>query len=226
MKFRSGASKIRPIAVLIVAAVVALGALYAYDSLAPKTVPVLLQSPDVIVVSPGLSVNYSTLELNPASTGGPATLVVSAPPGLTVGLSTSTVSASQPGPISVTLNASAGISPGNYTFSVQEQQSGGKQIQRFGVDVVPALVIILHERYNPNDLNVTKGTEVTWINLDSQIGCCDPGYHTVTFTSGANASSPILKRLDYWSYTFDDDGSYDYHCTIHLFMLGRVNVSS
>ena len=57
--------------------------------------------------------------------------------------------------------------------------------------------------FHPQNITVAKGTLVTWINLDSNIGCCDPGNHNVVFLSGANGSSPTLKRLDSWNYTFN-----------------------
>jgi plastocyanin len=70
------------------------------------------------------------------------------------------------------------------------------------------------------------GTSVSWINLDSTIGCCDPGSHNVVFLSGANAFSPTLKRLDSWSYTFGTQGIVEYYCSIHpLVMKGQVTVA-
>ena len=97
--------------------------------------------------------------------------------------------------------------------------------QTFTIGVVPMLVIMQNLAFHPQNITVAKGTAVTWLNLDSTIGCCDPGNHDVSFTSGANATSPILTRYENWTYTFGTDVVVDYYCTIHPYMKGQVTVT-
>ena len=88
------------------------------------------------------------------------------------------------------------------------------------------MLVIMHDfAFHPTDINIRRGTPVTWLNLDSTIGCCDPGLHDVSFTVGVNATSPQLNRFQSWSLTFGKDGSYYYYCTIHPYMVGEVTVT-
>ncbi|MCL5407224.1 MAG: cupredoxin family copper-binding protein [Patescibacteria group bacterium] len=68
--------------------------------------------------------------------------------------------------------------------------------------------------FNPSELTVTKGTEVTFINNDSTT-------HTVTF---ADFKSSDLKPGDNFKHTFDTTGTFDFHCSIHPQMKGKIIV--
>jgi plastocyanin len=123
------------------------------------------------------------------------------------------------------LKADPSVSPGEYKVSVETSSASVPALkQTFTIEVVPVLVIIQGLAFHPQNITVPKGTAVWWINLDSNLGCCDPGNHNVVFLSGANASSPIMKRLDTWSYKFDAVVTVDYECTIHPLMKGQVAV--
>jgi plastocyanin len=98
--------------------------------------------------------------------------------------------------------------------------------QTFTVVVVQALVVMERMTFVPGIVNVAQGTTVYWMNLDSTIGCCDPGYHNVVFGDVANASSPVLKRLGTWNFTFEAPGQFHYICSIHPWMVGEVNVTA
>jgi len=71
--------------------------------------------------------------------------------------------------------------------------------------------------YSPKDLIVTAGTTVTWINDD-------PAPHTIV---GVNKTfrSPALDTGDQYSYTFKTAGVFEYFCTLHPQMVGRVVVN-
>jgi plastocyanin len=77
--------------------------------------------------------------------------------------------------------------------------------------------------YSPENLTVTVGTTVTWVNDD-------PVTHTITSTtvpSGAKSfTSGFLAYQNKFSYTFTVPGVYYYYCTIHPFMTGTVTVTS
>ena len=64
---------------------------------------------------------------------------------------------------------------------------------------------------------VAVGTTVVWKNLDGTV-------HTVTGKNGATFDSRELATGDTFSHTFSDRGTFDYLCTIHPFMKGRITV--
>ena len=72
--------------------------------------------------------------------------------------------------------------------------------------------------FNPASLNVTTGTTVIWTNNDAVT-------HTVTSDSGAFSSGDIAPGQTY-SYTFNQAGSFAYHCSIHTYMHGTVTVTT
>jgi plastocyanin len=72
--------------------------------------------------------------------------------------------------------------------------------------------------FAPANIQVRTGTTVTWTN-DDQVS------HTVTFRNGGVDSS-ILRTGQSFRYTFTTPGSYDYYCSIHPYMVGRVTVTS
>ena len=71
--------------------------------------------------------------------------------------------------------------------------------------------------YSPNVLMVPLGATVTWTNND-------PGMvHTVTAADGS-FNSGMLATGQSFSYTFDKPGDFDYACTPHPWMKGRISV--
>ncbi|HEY7024560.1 MAG TPA: plastocyanin/azurin family copper-binding protein [Candidatus Limnocylindrales bacterium] len=71
--------------------------------------------------------------------------------------------------------------------------------------------------YVPNVLMIPLGATVTWTNNDSDM------VHTVTAADGS-FDSGMLQFGQSWSYTFDKPGDFDYACTPHPWMRGRVSV--
>ena len=78
--------------------------------------------------------------------------------------------------------------------------------------------------YVPPEITVSSGTTVTWTNDDSTI-------HTVTegTPGGAGATpafdSSIIAPSATWEHTFDATGEFDYYCTLHPFMTGKVTAN-
>ncbi|MCL6524645.1 MAG: cupredoxin family copper-binding protein [Thermoflavifilum sp.] len=70
--------------------------------------------------------------------------------------------------------------------------------------------------FSPASLTVTKGTTVKWTNND-------PVTHTVTDDNGKFDSGNLTSGKTY-SYTFNDTGTYHYHCSIHTNMKGTITV--
>lgn len=74
--------------------------------------------------------------------------------------------------------------------------------------------------YGPETITVKKGSTVTWTNKDSAA-------HTVTpdEESDAFAGSELLSQGESYSFTFDQAGTYTYHCQPHPQMTAKVVVT-
>ncbi|MFH1169562.1 MAG: cupredoxin family copper-binding protein [Chloroflexota bacterium] len=70
--------------------------------------------------------------------------------------------------------------------------------------------------FTPDSITIPTGTTVTWHNNDGVP-------HTVTANAGQFDSGSISRGQSF-SYTFNQKGAYDYHCTIHPSMTGKVIV--
>ena len=81
------------------------------------------------------------------------------------------------------------------------------------------------DAYSPSEVTVEVGTTVTWTNDDGVL-------HTVTSgTSADNVGTPdglfdsgFLNEGESWSYTFTETGEFDYYCSPHPWMIGKVIV--
>ena len=76
----------------------------------------------------------------------------------------------------------------------------------------------------PETLTVSTGTTVTWTNGDSTL-------HTVTSgsaesgNSGTEFDSSYLAAGKTFQHQFNTAGTFDYYCTLHPWMKGKVVVS-
>jgi plastocyanin len=191
---------------------------------------IIKMSPAVPLVAPGQTQNYTSIEISSqmgARLNGSLVVRAITPSGISMVLNETSVSlANDPQSIPFRLKADLGTLPGEYKASIETSSANVPALnQTFTIEVVPVLVIIQGLAFHPQNITISKGTSVSWINLDSNLGCCDPGNHNVVSLSGANASSPILKRLDTWSYKFDAVTTVEYACTIHPLMKGQITVS-
>ena len=80
----------------------------------------------------------------------------------------------------------------------------------------PATVRIDNFNFSPPALVVAPGTTVTWTNADDSP-------HTVREKDG-KFKSAALDTDDMFSQTFTAPGEYEYFCTIHPRMVGKVIV--
>ena len=69
--------------------------------------------------------------------------------------------------------------------------------------------------FNPDNITVTPGTQVTWTNNDSV---------THTVVSNDNAFNSSINPGESFNFTFKDAGTFSYHCSIHTNMTGQVVV--
>ena len=83
---------------------------------------------------------------------------------------------------------------------------------------IPAGALALGNRaYTPDDVNVAVGAMVTWTNTDS-----------VAHTSTSNVKgwdSGIVAPSGQFTFTFQNAGTFSYHCAIHPGMIGTVVVN-
>ena len=80
----------------------------------------------------------------------------------------------------------------------------------------PDAVVIQGVKFQPPELTVPAGTEVTWTNQD-------PTAHTVTANDGS-FDSDILEEGGTFRWTFETSGSVTYRCNIHPDMRGTITV--
>lgn len=80
-----------------------------------------------------------------------------------------------------------------------------------------AYVRINNFKFVPKELHVKTGTTVTWKNDDS-------APHNVVSSDGT-LQSPNLQKGDSWSHTFNEKGEFNYICSIHPVMQGKVIVN-
>jgi len=71
-------------------------------------------------------------------------------------------------------------------------------------------------KYIPSTLSIKKDDTVTWTNKDDIS-------HTAT-DRNLKFDSGILKPNETFSYTFKEPGIYNYYCTIHPRVTGKIEV--
>jgi plastocyanin len=84
-------------------------------------------------------------------------------------------------------------------------------------NTVPAkkhAVSIVNFSFDPAVLTINKGDTVVWANNDS-------APHQI---ASANFNGPVMSNGDGYSSTFNNTGTFDYHCAIHPSMKGTIVV--
>jgi plastocyanin len=79
-------------------------------------------------------------------------------------------------------------------------------------------VFIQNFTFSPSTITVTAGTTITWTNKDAVA-------HTVTSDDGLFDSGSINPDGNY-SHLFPTPGTFNYHCSIHPNMVGKVIVQA
>ena len=92
------------------------------------------------------------------------------------------------------------------------------------VSIVPGSSAPSNEKYYaPETIAISKGTTVTWTNDDVTL-------HTVTSGTagegniGTEFDSSYMAAGKMFEHAFDTVGMFDYFCTLHPFMTGKVKV--
>jgi plastocyanin len=84
------------------------------------------------------------------------------------------------------------------------------------ISQIPNKIVSIKDfAFNPSETYVDKGMTITWVNEDSVP-------HSVKFADGVE--SPVLSPGQNYSRRFMDSGDFDYSCSIHPSMKGKVKV--
>jgi plastocyanin len=75
-------------------------------------------------------------------------------------------------------------------------------------------IIIKNFDFSPKEMTIKKGTTLTWINKDG------PTHNIV----GDAFKSGDLKTGDTFEFTFNETGTFAYHCGLHPNMTGTIIV--
>lgn len=107
---------------------------------------------------------------------------------------------------------------GTYSGDNSHLTSSGKAVDLLvGVTLSPGTCINGTPCYfNPMNANIKSGNNVIWKNIDSGV--------THTVTSNTGLFSGVISPGNIFSHKFSSTGSFAYHCMIHPFMTGTVNV--
>ena len=71
--------------------------------------------------------------------------------------------------------------------------------------------------FSPSEIRIKSGSTITWTNEDS-------ASHTVSSDSGKELDSQTLDKGQSYEHTFDQKGTYNYHCKFHSGMKGKIVV--
>ncbi len=116
---------------------------------------------------------------------------------------------------------------GNATTTGNATAAGGNMtsVSKNEVEIVPGASSPSNgKNFDPASITVSVGTTVKWENKDTTL-------HTVTSgsaeagDSGKVFDSSYLAAGKEFQHKFDTAGTFDYYCTLHPFMKGKVVVS-
>ena len=79
-----------------------------------------------------------------------------------------------------------------------------------------AKVSIVNFSFTPTPLTIAPGESVVWTNDDG-------APHGLEYHDGAKGVDPLLPGASF-SRRFDRPGAYEYNCSVHPYMTGRVVV--
>ena len=97
---------------------------------------------------------------------------------------------------------------------------GGECRVPLTTDLLGATVIVVRDfAFQPTEIRVKQGAKVIWVNCSD----ASDAPHTSTADGGA-WDSPTLASGDAFGRTFDQAGSFPYHCAPNPFMTGTVVV--
>jgi len=80
----------------------------------------------------------------------------------------------------------------------------------------PVKISIINFQFTPAEVTIAPGESVTWVNDDG-------APHGLEYNDGSSGNDLLLPGESY-NRRFDQPGTYDYNCSVHPYMTGRVIV--
>ncbi len=80
--------------------------------------------------------------------------------------------------------------------------------------------------FAPNPVTVAPGTEVEWKNTDTVGHTVTSGQPSDNTTGTVFDSNGLIKPGAEFKFTFQNEGTYNYFCQVHPWMVGQVVVSA
>jgi plastocyanin len=96
--------------------------------------------------------------------------------------------------------------------------AGSCNIPQSAIGPDKVVVAIRDFAFYPDTVRVRPGTQVTWVNCETDV----QDFHTSS--SVGNWDSGALDRGEFFAHTFNAGGTFDYFCAPHPFMEGAVIV--
>ena len=81
-------------------------------------------------------------------------------------------------------------------------------------------VNIVDFNFSPETMTIKKGTTVTWTNQDDARHDITPDEESEFFQA-----SELLAKGETYSFTFNEVGTYAYHCSPHPYMTATIEVT-
>jgi 3',5'-cyclic-AMP phosphodiesterase len=98
--------------------------------------------------------------------------------------------------------------------AMRQREKSGRANRTLG----PTSIGIDNFRFTPATLTVAAGAKVEWVNEDDVP-------HLIVSKTGAFKASPLLDTDQRFITTLSKPGTYDYFCSLHPMMQGRIRVS-
>ncbi len=105
----------------------------------------------------------------------------------------------------------------SFAAGCTQQTSSSTEVTASGGLGIKTDVEIKNFKFNPETVTIPAGTTVIWTNNDST-------NHTVVSTTGNEMDSGSLNPGETFAHMFNVPGTYEYHCSIHTTMVGKVVV--
>jgi plastocyanin len=124
--------------------------------------------------------------------------------------------------VAVLILVSAGNSKTNTSNQMNVEHSTSKPMEKHPNDhaIATNKAIIKNFEFAPNKITIRKGTKVTWTNQDTAHHDITPDEKNDGFKAG-----PLFGKGESYSYTFNDVGTFAYHCSPHPYMKASIEVT-
>ena len=102
-------------------------------------------------------------------------------------------------------------------FEAATRDAMSRQSTKKSITLAPNEIGIDNFKFAPNPLTVKAGTKVIWINNDDVP-------HLIVNVQNKFRQSPVLDTNQRFAVTLTKPGTYDYFCSLHPMMTGRIIV--